>query len=78
MTFLLLLSRPGVTYLHCGSPMDWDALRGGPMSALILAVAVAATIAVPALLIRLTGGTDVIFAEHDLPRPTTRCAPKEG
>lgn len=50
------------------------------MSALILAVAVAATIAVPALLIRLTGGTDVIFAEHDLPGSARYCrrAPKEG
>ena len=23
----LLLAHPGVTYLHCGSPMDWDTLR---------------------------------------------------
>lgn len=50
------------------------------MSALIFAVAALATIAVPTLLIRLTGGTNVIFAEHDLPGPArySRRAPKEG
>lgn len=50
------------------------------MSALITIAAVAATIAVPALLIRLTGGTNVIFTEHDLTRPARypRRAPKEG
>ena len=39
------------------------------MSALITIAAVAATIAVPALLIRLTGGRDLVHTEHDLPKP---------
>lgn len=49
-----------------------------PMSALIFAVAALATFAVPALLVAATGGTDVIFAEHDLPRPATRRAPRRA
>ncbi len=39
------------------------------MSALIIAVAVAATIAVPALLVAVTGGRDLVHTEHDLPKP---------
>ena len=49
------------------------------MSALIIAVAVIATVALPVLLVALTGGPVTVFAEHTLPEPArTRRAPRRA
>ncbi|OOC52477.1 hypothetical protein NOSIN_00355 [Nocardiopsis sinuspersici] len=56
-------------------------LRGFPMStAALVTIAIVLTVAVPVLLLAVAGGPNVIFAEHDLPRPTrySRRAPKEA
>lgn len=50
------------------------------MSALIFVVAALATIAVPALLVALTGGRDLLYTHRTLPRPrsTTRRVPRRA
>lgn len=49
------------------------------MSAVVIAAAIALVVAIPVLLVALSGGPVVVFAEHDLPRPNRSArAPKEG
>lgn len=48
------------------------------MSALIFAVAALATFAVPALLVAVTGGRDLLYTHRTLTRPRTRRAPRRA